>query len=239
MGLPLQARWIFNCWYLRIATSIHFYIWLKLSWLREAPLLRNGWMTSAAEKSVQYNEILTDTITDIKIRGWYCYSGQEQMELCLVTGVEDHSPGKWSDHSMHTALHGAVCSVRCTLDTMHCSSVQWMYCTVHSARCTLHIALITTHCTLCYTVCAVCTVYCTALCTVHWSLPAAHCIAYWCPLTVHCLVFSFALCIVQCALIICPLHTALPTGYHSLHCALHAVEHCALYTVLTAACTLP
>ena len=224
MGLPLQARWIFNCWYLRIATSIHFYIWLKLSWLREAPLLRNGWMTSAAEKSVQYNEILTDTITDIKIRGWYCYSGQEQMELCLVTGVEDHSPGKWSDHSMHTALHGAVCSVRCTLDTMHCSSVQWMYCTVHSARCTLHIALITTHCTLYIVHCAVYAVHCA-----FWRVNYAH------YTTVHC-----AQCSIIAALIIthCTLKTACFTLYiafalctmHCTHCKMQTA-HCTMHIV--------
>ena len=49
-----------------------------------------------------------------------------QMELCLVTGVEDHSPGKWSDHSLYTAhctlkpmMHKTLYKIHNTYHTVH------------------------------------------------------------------------------------------------------------------------
>ena len=65
----------------------------------------------------------------------------EQMELCLVTGVEDHSPGKWSE------------TTHCTLSTVLCSAHK----TAHCLLCTLCTSL----CTLCSTLCSVHTMGCT------------------------------------------------------------------------------
>ena len=79
-----------------------------------------------------------------------------QMELCLVTGVEDHSPGKWSETThctLHT-VHPILCTL-CTLDCAHCAHK-----TAHCLLCTLCTAL----CTLCITLCSVHTMRCTVPC---------------------------------------------------------------------------
>ena len=69
-----------------------------------------------------------------------------QMELCLVTGVEDHSPGKWSDHSLYTAhctlksmMHTTLYKIHNTYHTVH--TVQWCNCALYT--CTL----LSTQCT--------------------------------------------------------------------------------------------
>ena len=69
-----------------------------------------------------------------------------QMELCLVTGVEDHSPGKWSDHSLYTAhctlkpmMHKTLRKIHNTYHTVH--TVQWCNCALYT--CTL----LSTQCT--------------------------------------------------------------------------------------------
>ena len=65
-----------------------------------------------------------------------------QMELCLVTGVEDHSPGKWSEttHCTLSTVHPILCTLDCTL-----SSVHTMHCTVHTMRCTVPCITLTAH----------------------------------------------------------------------------------------------
>ena len=70
-----------------------------------------------------------------------------QMELCLVTGVEDHSPGKWSE-TTHCTLH-TVHPILCTLCTLDCtlSSVHTMHCTVHTMQYTVQRAHYGVHCT--------------------------------------------------------------------------------------------